>query len=230
MADSFRAIAASKRLAAAALEARFDHLTSGPPSPRKPKPRNLTKREQRDQDFRIACGAYVKGAQKAGAKLYADIQAAEKLLEKGQDGRGGDREKLLNSADGDGWTALHWAAAEGHLPMVRWLVQRPGLNLDAVDADGCTPLWAAAYNGEYHCALWILSKGPNLELRGKASNTASCTPCNAARSQRNPTIADAIDAELELRRQDPKRVASLKSGNIDYEDFREDLRSISKNR
>ena len=80
MADSFRAIAASKRLAAAALEARFDHLTSGPPSPRKPKPRSLTKREQRDQDFRIACGAFVKGAQKAGAKLYADIQAAEKLL------------------------------------------------------------------------------------------------------------------------------------------------------
>ena len=121
MADSFRAIAASKRLAAAALEARFDHLTSGPPSPRKPKPRGLTAKERRDQDFRIACGAFVKGAQKAGAKLYADIQAAEKLLEAGQDGRGGDREKLLNSADGDGWTALHWAAAEGHLPMVRWL-------------------------------------------------------------------------------------------------------------
>ena len=80
MADSFRAIAASKRLAAAALEARFDHLTSGPPSPRKPKPQGLTAKERRDQDFRIACGAFVKGAQKAGAKLYADIQAAEKLL------------------------------------------------------------------------------------------------------------------------------------------------------
>ena len=230
MADSFRAIAASKRLAAAALEARFDHLTSGPPSPRKPKPQGLTAKERRDQDFRIACGAFVKGAQKAGAKLYADIQEAEKLLA-AETARGGDQAlRLLNSADGDGWTALHWAAAEGHLPAVRWLVQRPGLNLDAVDADGCTALWAAAYNGEYHCALWILSKGPNLELRGKASNTASCTPCNAARSQRNPIIADAIDAELELRRQDPKRVASLKSGNIDYEDFREDLRSISKNR
>ena len=121
MADSFRAIAASKRLAAAALEARFDHLTSGPPSPRKPKPRSLTKREQRDQDFRIACGAFVKGAQKAGAKLYADIQAAEKLLEAHQDGRA---ETAKNSStvptDGDGWTATcrwHWAAAEGHLPM-----------------------------------------------------------------------------------------------------------------
>ena len=80
MADSFRAIAASKRLAAAALEARFDHLTSGPPSPRKPKPRGLTAKERRDQAFRLACGAYVKGATKAGAKLYADIQEAEKLL------------------------------------------------------------------------------------------------------------------------------------------------------
>ena len=79
MADSFRAIAASKRLAAAALEARFDHLTSGPPSPRKPKPQGLTAKERRDQDFRIACGAFVKGAQKAGAKLYAGIQEAEKL-------------------------------------------------------------------------------------------------------------------------------------------------------
>ena len=36
----------------------------------------------------------------------------------------------------------HWSIAH------RWLVQRPGLDLDAVDADGCTPIWAAAYNGE----------------------------------------------------------------------------------
>ena len=121
MADSFRAIAASKRLAAAALEARFDHLTSGPPSPRRPKPQGLTAKERRDQDFRIACGAFVKGAQKAGAKLYAEIQEAEKLLT-AETARGGDQAiRLLNSADGDGWTALHWAAAEGHLPMVRWL-------------------------------------------------------------------------------------------------------------
>ena len=121
MADSFRSIAAAKRLAAQALEARFDHLTSGPPSPRKPKPQGLTAKERRDQDFRIACGAFVKGAQKAGAKLYADIQEAEKLLA-AETARGGDQAlRLLNSADGDGWTALHWAAAEGHLPMVRWL-------------------------------------------------------------------------------------------------------------
>ena len=221
MADSFRAVAAAKTALARALEARFDHLTSGPPSPRKPKPRNLTEKEKRDQAFRLACGAFVKGTTKAGARLRFDVQAAEKLLKAGAN---------INGGDGDGWTALHWAAAEGHLPMARWLVQQPDVDLDSVDLDGCTPLWAAAFNGEYHCALWILSKGPDLTLRGKASTTALCTPCNAARSQRNPTIADALDAEIELRRQDPKRVASLKSGNIDYDDFREDLRSISNNR
>ena len=73
-------------------------------------------------------------------------------------------------------------------------------------------------------------EGPESGTKGQGVEYGACTPCNAARSQRNPTIADAIDAEIELRRQDPKRVASLKSGNIDYEDFREDLRSISKNR
>ena len=63
----------------------------------------------------------MKGAQKAGAKLYADIQAAEKLLEAGQDGRGGDRENSSTAPCQGRRTTLHWAAAEGHLPMVRWL-------------------------------------------------------------------------------------------------------------
>ena len=54
--------------------------------------------------------------------------------------------------------------------------------------------------------------------------------CRGASRARPNHDLHAIDAEIELRRQDPKRVASLKSGNIDYEDFREDLRSISKNR
>ena len=85
-------------------------------------------------------------------------------------------------------------------------MQRPGLDLDAVDADGCTPIWAAAYNGEYHCALWILSEGPESGIAGQGvEHGVAPPPCNAARSQRNPTIADAIDAEIELRRQDPKR-------------------------
>ena len=53
---------------------------------------------------------------------------------------------------------------------------------------------------------------------------------NAARSQRNPTIADAIDAEAELRRREPGRAAALRDGSIDYDAFRASLRTVSKNR
>ena len=121
------------------MEARFDHLTSGPPSPRKPKPQGLTAKERRDQDFRIACGAFVKGAQKAGAKLYADIQEAEKLLA-AETARGGDQAlRLLNSADGDGWTALHWAADCGSVECCRVLLEA-GARVDLRDGDGLTAL------------------------------------------------------------------------------------------
>ena len=68
---------------------------------------------------------------------------------------------------------------------------------------------------------------------GSASSSDGSTPEADERDTSSLEVSeatDAIDAEIELRRQDPKRVASLKSGNIDYEDFREDLRSISKNR
>ena len=56
------------------------------------------------------------------------------------------------------------------------------------------------------------------------------TASNAARSQRNPTIADAIDAEAELRRRDADRAGKLRGGDLDYDEFRASLRSVSKNR
>ena len=237
MADSFRAIAASKRLAAAALEARFDHLTSGPPSPRKPKPRNPDQERTAGPGLPHRVRAPTSRARRRPApSCMPTSRRPRSCWKSGQDGRGGDREELLNSADRAGIAGRRCTRRGGRGPHCRWSggscssADGDGcldLDLDAVDADGCTPIWAAAYNGEYHCALWILSKGPNLELRGKASNTASCTPCNAARSQRNPTIADAIDAEIELRRQDPKRVASLKSGQYR---LCEDLRGHLRNR
>ena len=79
MADSFRAAAATKTLASRAIEERFSHLTAGPSSPRKPPPRALTDAEERDERFRMACGAYVRGKTKAGARLTFDVAEAERL-------------------------------------------------------------------------------------------------------------------------------------------------------
>jgi len=48
----------------------------------------------------------------------------------------------VNAAEKDGWTALHWAAMEGHTDVVRLLLQN-GANVEAVTERGLTPLRSA---------------------------------------------------------------------------------------
>ena len=224
MADSFRAARAQERDAAAAIEERFSHLTAGdePPPDKKKRggKRLLTEAAERDENFRIACGAFVKDKVKPGVRQKYDLDAAKRLVAEGAD---------VDSRDGDGWSALHWAAAEGYLPVVKYLAAPGVADVDALDGEGCTPLWTASYNGEYQAALQLLASGAALEPKGKASG-AAMTASNAARSQRNPTIADAIDAEAELRRRDADRAGKLRGGDLDYDEFRASLRSVSKNR
>ena len=223
MGDSFRAEKARARDAAADIEARLSRLTGGDgdDAPRKGGGvRLLTEAQERDEDFRVACGAFVKGRTKPGVRAKYDRARAEELRALGAD---------ADSADGDGWTALHWAAAEGYGPIVKYLAAGVA-TVDAVDAEGCTPLWTAAYNGEYQAALFLLTAGADLAPKGRASGGAEMTASNAARSQRNPTIADAIDAEAELRRREPGRAAALRDGSIDYDAFRASLRTVSKTR
>ena len=186
MADSFRAAAAAERDAAAAIEERFSRLTAGEdPGPRKKGgTRLLTEEEERNESFRIACGAFVKGKIKPGVRQKYDLAEAARLKADGAD---------VDSADADGWTALHWAAAEGYGQVVKYLVDggRGAATVDATDDEGCTPLWSAAYNGEYQVALALLAAGADLAPKGKASGGAAMTASNAARSMRNPTIAVA---------------------------------------
>jgi ankyrin repeat protein len=52
----------------------------------------------------------------------------------------------LNSIDRKGYTALHWASANGHLPVVKALVEA-GATVDLQDEQGCTPLHLASRNG-----------------------------------------------------------------------------------
>ena len=105
MSDSFRAQKAADQKALSSIEDSFSHLTRSPPSPTSSPllsepPPSLTESEERDQTFRIACGAYVKGLQKPGVRVKHDLDVARDKLEEGGD---------ANSRDGDGWTALHWA-------------------------------------------------------------------------------------------------------------------------
>lgn len=226
MGDSFRADKAKARDAAAAIEARLSRLTGGGDESVAPRKnaggmRLLTEDAKRDEDFRMACGAFVKGRTKPGVRAKYDRAEAERLRCAGADPDG---------ADGDGWTGLHWAAAEGYRVIVEYLAAPGVANVDAIDKEGCTPLWTAAYNGEYQVALSLLAAGADVSPKGKCSGGAAMTASNAARSQRNPTIADAVDAEAELRRRDPRRGAALRSGEVDYDAFRASLRTVARNR
>src|SRR5205814_521474 len=74
----------------------------------------------------------------ADAAMRGDRDAVKALLKQAAD---------VNSAQGDGMTALHWAASRDDVEMLQTLVYA-GANLRATTRlGGVTPLWMAAQNG-----------------------------------------------------------------------------------
>ena len=78
------------------------------------------------------------------------ITTVELLLQRG----GADP----NHRDRDGWSAIHWAAEEGHLDIVRMLLES-GANPNAVSSFGTPPLHCAANGGHVSIARLLLQKG-----------------------------------------------------------------------
>ena len=161
MSDSFRANAAKERDAAADIEARLSRLMGhdgDDDAPRKKTGgvRLLTEEKKRDEDFRIACGAFVKGRIKPGVRQKYDMSEAERLRSAGAD---------VNGADDDGWTGLHWAAAEGYQQVVKFLVDpERGANIDAVDKEG-----SGAISAKRVCALFAAAnRTPTAQLQQRA--------------------------------------------------------------
>ena len=84
-----------------------------------------------------------------------------------------------NSADTDGWTALHFAAYNGHLDVVRYLVEEAKVqDPNKPNKDGCTPIHVAVAYGRVNVVKYLVEeakvKDPN-----KADN-GGATPINIA--------------------------------------------------
>ena len=91
---------------------------------------------------------------------------------------------------GVGHTALHWAAARGETDAARWLLEEAGADANAENAEGATPLHAAASNGRVEVMGVLARHGADpaardengespaeaAAKRGHADAAASCRP------------------------------------------------------
>ena len=66
----------------------------------------------------------------------------------------------VNTPDGDGSTALHWAAYRDDLEAADLLI-RAGANVNAANDLGVTPLWTASQSGSDAMVAKLLAAGAN---------------------------------------------------------------------
>jgi uncharacterized protein len=113
------------------------------------------------------------GAQLADAAMRGDAAAVFALLKNGVD---------VNEAQGDGSTALHWAAYNGDVEMTRALL-KAGAGVKAATRIGSlTPLFMAARNGNVEVMEALIQAGAN----GLDANSNGTTALMMAAAAGNP--------------------------------------------
>ena len=103
---------------------------------------------------------------------------------------------LTSASPGIGHTALHWAAARGHVKTLRWLLS-VGAPAAQRNESGSTSLHAAAANGQLECArllfedeVQVLGACPLLSVRDADGRTAAAV----AREHDHDDLASLLDA------------------------------------
>ena len=125
----------------------------------------------------------------AEAAMKRDTEAVRALLKNGED---------VNAAQGDGMTALHWAARNGDLELTQMLLYA-GANVKATTRlGGYTPLLMAADQGHANVIAALVAGGADV----KAANALGTTPLMLAAASGNPqavTILVENGAEIEAK-------------------------------
>jgi ankyrin repeat protein len=125
----------------------------------------------------IACAAPT--AEVADAAMRGDHVELRSLLEHGAD---------VNAAQGDGMTALHWAAVNEDLDVAKWLVYA-GANVHATTRlNAITPLWLAAQSGEALLVRLLLDN----KAEPDAATATGVTPLMIASASGNPVAVGLL--------------------------------------
>jgi ankyrin repeat protein len=127
-------------------------------------------------------GAATAHAQIADAAMRGDTAKVRQLLKQGAD---------VNAAQGDGMTALHWAAQRGDLDEAKMLLYA-GARLEASTRNGSyTPLHVASRVGKVSVIKALLQAGANANA---ATSSGGATPLHFAAGQGNPDAITALVA------------------------------------
>jgi ankyrin repeat protein len=116
----------------------------------------------------------------ADAEMRGDTAAVRVLIKQGAD---------VNAAQGDGMTALHWAAMHGDVDQTRMLVYA-GARLEASTRNGnYTPLHLAAQTGKTSVVKALLAAGANASA---VTTSGGATPLHFAAANGAPDVIVAL--------------------------------------
>jgi len=125
----------------------------------------------------------------ADAAQTGDLDEVRTLLRQGED---------VNASQGDGMTALHWAAYRGDLDMIEVLVYA-GSNIEAVTRVGkYTPLLVATRTGHGDAAVLLLDAG----AKARVQTETGVTPLHLAAGSGQTQAVEALiaaGAEVDAR-------------------------------
>ncbi|XP_048410127.1 ankyrin repeat domain-containing protein 16 [Stegostoma tigrinum] len=117
--------------------------------------------------------------------LKEELGKGEAVLDtvlKGHFGRSGD-------------TVLHYAARYGHLPILKYLVEELGANIELVNSDYKRALHEAGSMGHRMCVRYLLAQGANVDCLKKADWTPLMMACTRKNLE---VITDLIESGASL--------------------------------
>lgn len=132
------------------------------------------------------------------AAFNGDTGAASRLIEKGAE---------INRP---GWTALHYAAASGSLPIVRALLEHSAY-IDAESPNKTTPLMMAARAGHEKVVLLLLQEGADVLLK----NELGLDAIDFAKSQERTSVVRLLERWQQKALAQPARESRSPSPAID---------------
>ncbi len=132
------------------------------------------------------------------AAFNGEVSAASRLIEKGAE---------INRP---GWTALHYAAASGSLPIVRDLLAHSAY-IDAESPNKTTPLMMAARAGHDKVVLLLLEEGADVLLK----NELGLDAVDFARSQERIAVARLLERWQRKASAQPRKESLNESSVID---------------